>query len=72
MFSGMRAQSLVIVRVILSLSALLSVAALNELGYTVERYDESPGVYYFNKGVDVLYNMARRTVVYVDLSKLDN
>jgi hypothetical protein len=32
---------LVIVRVILSLSILLSVTALNNLGYTVERYDES-------------------------------
>jgi hypothetical protein len=65
-------QPLVIVRVILSLSVLLRVAALNDLGYTVERYDESLGIYYENKGAAVLYSMAWRTIVYVDLSKFDN
>jgi hypothetical protein len=35
----MGTQPLVIVRVIVSLPVLLSVAALNDLGYTVERYD---------------------------------
>jgi hypothetical protein len=54
----MGAQLLVIERVMLSLSVLLRVAALNELGYTVERYDESPEIYYENKGVGVSYNMA--------------
>jgi hypothetical protein len=68
----MGAKSLVIVKVILSLSVLLSVTALNELGLTVERYDESPGIYYENKCVAVLYNTAWRTIVYLDLSKLDN
>jgi hypothetical protein len=63
---------LVIVKAILSLPALLSVAGLNELGYTVERYDEFPGLYYENKGVAVLYNTAWRTIVYMDLSKFDN
>ena len=68
----METQPLVIVRVVLLLSALLSVASLNELGYTVERYDESPGIYYENKGVAVLYNTAWKTVVYLDLNKFDN
>jgi hypothetical protein len=63
---------LAIVNVIISLSALLSVTALNDLGYSVERYDESPGAYYENKGVAVLYNIAWRTVVYVNLNKTDN
>jgi hypothetical protein len=63
---------LVIVKVILSLSALLSVAALNELGHTVERCDESLGIYYEDKCVAVLYNTAWTTIVYLDLSKLDN
>jgi len=54
----MKIQHLVIVNVILSLSALLIVAALYDLGYSVERYDESPGVYYESKGVAVLYNIA--------------
>ena len=35
-----------IASVIISLSALLNVAALNDLGYSIEKYDESPGVYY--------------------------
>jgi hypothetical protein len=68
----MGSKSLVIVRAILTLQALLSAAALNELGYTVERYDESPGLYYENKGVAVLYNTEWRTIVYMDLSKFDN
>jgi hypothetical protein len=42
----MGAKSLVIVKMILSLSALLKVAAMGDLGYTVEKYDESPGIYY--------------------------
>ena len=45
---------LAIVNLIISLSALLNVAALNDLGYSVERYDESLGVYYENKGVAVV------------------
>ena len=44
---------LAIVNVIMSLSALLNVAALNDLGYSIERYDESAGVYYEYKGVAV-------------------
>jgi hypothetical protein len=39
---------------IISLSALLNVARLNDLGYSIEKYDESPGIYYENKGVAVL------------------
>jgi hypothetical protein len=39
-------QNLAIVNVIISLSALLNVAALNYSGYSVERHDESSGVYY--------------------------
>jgi hypothetical protein len=68
----MGANTLVIVKMILSLSALLRVAAMSDFGYTVERYDESPGIYYENRGVAALYNTAWRTIVYMDLSKLDN
>jgi len=32
---------LAVVNVIISLSALLNVTALNDLGYSIERYDES-------------------------------
>jgi len=61
-----------ILNVIIFLSTLLNVAALNDLGYFIERYDDSSGVYYENKGVAVLYNIAWRTVVYVNLNKADN
>jgi hypothetical protein len=61
-----------ILNVIISLSALLNVAALNDLGYSIEIYDESSGVYYENRGVAVLYNVAWRTIVYVYLNKIDN
>jgi len=63
---------LAIVNMIISLSTLLSVTALHELGYFVEKYDESPGIYYENKGVAVLYNIAWRTIVCVNLDKIDN
>jgi len=58
--------------VIISLSTLLTVAALNDLGSFIENCDESPGIYYENKGVAVLYNIAWRTVLYVNLNKIDN
>jgi len=63
---------LAIVNMIISLSTLLSVTALHELGYSVEKYDESPGIYYENKGVAVLHNIAWRTVVYANLGKIDS
>jgi hypothetical protein len=52
-----------IVNMIIPLSTLLRVTALHELGYSVEKYDESPGIYYENKGAAVLYNIALRTIV---------
>jgi hypothetical protein len=63
---------LAIVNMIISLSTLLSATALRKLGYSVEKYDESPGIYYENKGVTLLYNIAWRTIVYVNLDKIDN
>jgi len=42
------------------------------LGYSIEKYDESPGIYYENRGIAVLYNIAWRTVVYVNLNRIDN
>ena len=71
LFFRMGSLSLAIVRVIVSLSSLLTVAALHDLGYSIEKY-ESPGIYYENRGTAVLSNLAWRTVVYVKLSKTDN
>jgi hypothetical protein len=55
----------------ISLSTLLRVTTMSVLGYTVERYDESPGFYYENRGVAALYNTAWRTIVYMGLSKIE-
>ena len=63
---------LAIVKVIISLSTLLTVAVLNYLGYSIEKYDESPEIYYESSGVAVLYNVAWRTVAYVNLNRIDN
>jgi len=49
---------LAIVKVRISLSTLLTVTTLHDLGYFIEKYDESPGIYYENRGVAVLYNIA--------------
>jgi len=62
---------LAIANMLISLSTLLSVTALHEMGYSVEKYDESPGIYYENKCVAVLYNIAWMTIVYVNLDKTD-
>jgi hypothetical protein len=43
---------------------LLKVAALSDVDYSIEKYDESPGLYYENKGVAVLYNAVWKTIVY--------
>jgi hypothetical protein len=61
-----------VVKVIISLSTLLTVAAVNDFGYSVEKYDASPGIYYENIGVAVLYNNAWRAVVYVNLNRIAN
>jgi hypothetical protein len=44
----------------------------NELGYSLERYDESPGVYYESKGAANLYNVEWKTIVYVNVDKIHN
>jgi hypothetical protein len=51
-------------------SVLVKDAMQNELGYSLERYDESPGVYYESKGVANLYNVEWKTIIYVNLDKI--
>jgi hypothetical protein len=48
-----------------------STANLNELGYTLEQYDESLGIYYENKGQITLYNTEWSVVVYVNLEGIN-
>ncbi|PNF33600.1 hypothetical protein B7P43_G14521, partial [Cryptotermes secundus] len=40
------------------------------LGYRLERYDESPGLYYDGKGVANLYNVEWKTIVQLYLGKI--
>jgi hypothetical protein len=39
-----------------------------ELGYRVEQFEESPGLYYVDKGTVNLYTTMWKTIVYVDLN----
>jgi hypothetical protein len=45
--------------------------ALEELGYTVDKYDDSTGIYYENKGQVNLYNTEWQVVVYHDLKGIN-
>lgn len=65
-------QNLAIVMVIISLATLINAVVLNDLGYSIEKYNESPGIYYESKGVAVVSNYAWRINVYVNLTKTDN
>jgi hypothetical protein len=56
----------------LSLTLLANVASLSDLGYSIERYDESPAVYYENKGVANLYIVEWKTIAYVKLNGIEN
>jgi hypothetical protein len=42
------------------------------LGYTIDKYDESPGVYYEHLGEATLYNTEWKTVVYVNLKQTES
>jgi hypothetical protein len=44
----------------------------DEIGYTLERYKESPGIYYENRGQASFYTTNWRTVVCVDLKETLN
>jgi hypothetical protein len=59
----MRHQNLAIVMVTISLATLINAVALTDLGYSLEKYNDSPGIYYESKGVAVVYNNAWRTIV---------
>ncbi|XP_023715320.1 uncharacterized protein LOC111868676 [Cryptotermes secundus] len=46
-------------------------ASTEDLGYSVDRYDESPGIYYENLGEVNLFNAEWKTVVYLDVKDMD-
>ena len=68
----MEPPTLMSARTIVLLTAMLSATALSDLGYRVEKYDESHCVYYEHKGIAVMCSVEWRTIVYVDLSKIDD
>jgi hypothetical protein len=39
----------------------------DDVGYTLELYKESPGIYYENRGQASFYTTNWRTIVYLDL-----
>jgi len=41
------------------------------LGYRVEKFEKSPGLYYIDKGTVNLYNTVWKIIVYVDLKAED-
>ena len=56
----------------IALTAALNATALSGSEYSIESYDKSPGIYYESQGTAVLYNTVWKTIVYVDLSEIDN
>jgi hypothetical protein len=47
-------------------------SSAKELGYAWEKYDESPGIYFENKGQATLYNTEWKTIAYVNLKQTMN
>jgi hypothetical protein len=68
----MEKQHWLVITVIILTTVIDSAFALRDVGYSIEKYDESPGLYYESKGIAVLYNMVWKTIVYVDLNKVDS
>jgi hypothetical protein len=46
-------------------------SATGDFGYKIDKYDESPGIYYENLGEATLYNTEWKTVVYANLKNTD-
>jgi hypothetical protein len=50
---------------------MFMMGAIGDWGYRVEKFEESPGLYYIDKGTVNLYNTVWKTIVYVDLKAED-
>jgi hypothetical protein len=55
----------------MTLGLLLMMAAAGDWGYRVEKFEESPGQYYVDKGTVNWHNAMWRTIFYVKLKKVD-
>ena len=51
-----------------ALGQLWVMESTGEWGYTVEHFEESPGLYYVDKGIVNLYTKMWITIVYVNLN----
>jgi hypothetical protein len=49
----------------------LETVSTEELGYSMGKYDESPGTYYENLGEVALFNTEWKTMVYLNLNAMD-
>ena len=54
-----------------ALGLLWMMESTGEWGYSVEQFEESPGLYYVDKGIVNLYTTVWKTIVYVDLNAED-
>jgi len=54
------------------LTTIVAEVSSQGLGYSLNKYDKSPAVYFEDKGTTTLYNAEWKTVVYVDLRTLDD
>jgi len=68
-FSGMRTVGATWLAMILWLIFIMDVTG--DWGYRVEKFEESPGLHYIDKGMVNLYNTVWKTIVYVDLKAED-
>jgi len=50
---------------------LLVTGATGDWGYRMEKFEESSGLYYVDKGTVNLYNTMQKTIIYVDLKAED-
>lgn len=57
--------------VTVALAAAVVVTALSSSEYSIDSYDQSPGIYYESKGTAVLYNAVWKIIVFVNLNDVD-
>jgi hypothetical protein len=64
-------RAMVIGLLTLTLGLILVTGTIGDWGYRVEKFEESPGLYYVDKGKVNLYTTMWKTIVYVDLKAED-
>ena len=54
------------------LSLLIVLTTASSFNARLERFSDSPGLYYEHKGLTQLYNTEWKLITYVNLTRLDN